>query len=94
MLKELELRGKMQQVDALVATGYSIEEATALAGASVSAYRVWLADHGNLVPVAIDRLEYLQAENERLRQALAELSDELEQMRNQGKDAGTLAQAA
>ena len=94
MLKMLEFRCTMEQIDALVARGYSIEVAAAEFGVSVATYMLWLAERGNRIPVTIDRLEYLQGENSRLRNALAKVRMELEllQQRNQGE--GMLAHAA
>ena len=94
MLKMLEFRCRMEQIDALVARGYSIEVAAAGLGVTVSTYMLWLAERGNQIPVTIDRLEHLQGENSRLRKALAKVYMELEALRggNQGGDA--LAHAA
>ena len=94
MLRALEFRGRMEQVDALVARGYSIEAATAQIGVAVASYNIWLSEHGNLVPVALDRLSRLHMENARLRRALAKLSVELADARRTGPVADAFAQAA
>ncbi len=86
MLKALELRGRMEQVDALVAQGNSIMAATARVGVAVASYTLWLAEHGNQVPIAVDRLSHLQDENARLRRALAELSAQLDTTKRTGPD--------
>ncbi len=71
----------MQQVDMLVARGYSIESSIKEVGVTHTAYSLWLREHNGSVPVAVDRLYHLQTENSRLRRKLAKLSLELNSVR-------------
>jgi transposase len=84
----------MEQIDALVARGYSIEAAAAELGVTVSTYMLWLAERGNQIPVTIDRLEHLQGENSKLRKALAKVCKELEALRRGNESGSALAHAA
>ena len=82
MTNPTDTRLKMQQVDLLVARGSNIEDAIAEVGVTNAAYALWLREHNGAVPVAVDRLYHLQAENSRLRRTLAKLSLELNSVRN------------
>ena len=94
MLKALEFRLKLEQIDKLISRGYSIESAAAQVGVNVASYTLWLAEHDNQVPVSIERLEHLQTENSRLRRALAKLSVELRDVKGGGPVLDVFAQAA
>ena len=81
MITATDIRLKMQQVDWLVAHGYSVDDAIEEVGVSQPAYSMWLREHNGAVPVAVDRLYHLQSENTRLRRKLAKLSLELNSVR-------------
>ena len=81
MITATDARMKMQQVDLLVARGYAIEAAISEVGVTQAAYTMWLKEHNDAVPVAVDRLYHLQSENARLRRKLAKLSLELNSVR-------------
>lgn len=94
MLNALEFRERMEQADALVARGHTIEIAASQIGVTVASYSLWLAEHGNQVPVAVDRLSRLQTENARLRRALAKMSVELNALKHTGPARDAFARAA
>lgn len=81
MITATDARLKMQQVDWLIAHGYSMECAIEEVGVTHPAYSLWLREHNGAVPVAVDRLYHLQTENTRLRRKLAKLSLELNSVR-------------
>ena len=81
MITATDARLKMQQVDWLIAHGYTMECAIGEVGVTHPAYSLWLREHNGAVPVAVDRLYHLQTENSRLRRKLAKLSLELNSVR-------------
>jgi transposase len=72
-----EMQTKLEQVDALIAQGHTLREATSRVGVSVATYNCWLAHNGGKVAVPLERLEHLYAENSRLRRAVARLNLEV-----------------
>ncbi|MDH3742233.1 MAG: hypothetical protein OER56_11615 [Hyphomicrobiales bacterium] len=81
MITATDARLKMQQVDRLIAHGYGMECAIEEVGVTHAGYSMWLGEHNDAVPVAVDRLYHLQTENSRLRRKLAKLSLELNSVR-------------
>jgi hypothetical protein len=76
-----EMQAKLEQVDALLAQGHNLREATSRVGVSVATYTCWLAQNGRKVAVPLERLEHLHAENSRLRRQLARLSLEIKSLK-------------
>ena len=76
-----DMQAKLEQVDALIAQGHTLREATTRAGVSIAAYNYWLDQHGGRVGVPLDRLEHLYAENSRLRRAVARLNLEVKTLK-------------
>ena len=69
-----EIVGKLRQVDVLTAQGRSVAEAVRAIGISEPSYYRWHAEYGGLKLDQVKRLKQLEAENARLRKAVADLT--------------------
>ena len=72
--KPEEIVAKLHQVDVLLAQGQSVADAVRAIGVSEVTYYRWRQEFGGLKVDQIKRLKELEAENARLRQAVAELT--------------------
>ena len=72
--KPEEIVAKLRQVDVLVAQGQAVADAVRSIGVTeVTCYR-WLQEYGGLRIDQVKRLKELEAENARLRRAVADLT--------------------
>ncbi len=72
--KPEEIVAKLRQVDVLVSQGQSVAEAVRSIGVTeVTSYR-WRQEYGGLKADQVKRLKELEAENARLRRAVADLT--------------------
>src|SRR3954451_5061980 len=69
-----EAVAKLRQVDVLVAQGQSVAEAVRAIGVTEVTYHRWRREFGGLKSDQVKRLTDLEAENARLRQAIADLT--------------------
>ena len=69
-----EIVAKLRQVDVLVAQGQAVAEAIRAIGVSEVTYYRWRREFGALKADQVKRLKDLEAENARLRRAVAELT--------------------
>ena len=65
---------KLRQVDVLVAQGQSIAAAVKAIGVTEQSYYRWRNEYGGLKLDQVKRLKELEAENTRLRKAVADLT--------------------
>ena len=65
---------KLRQVDVLISQGQSIADAIRAIGVSEVTYYRWRQEFGGLKSDQVKRLKDLEAENARLRRAVAELT--------------------
>src|SRR5687768_6195148 len=65
---------KLRQVDVLVAQGQSVADAIRSIGVTEVTYYRWRREFGGLKTDQVKRLKELEAENARLRRAVAELT--------------------
>jgi putative transposase len=72
--KPEEIVAKLRQVDVLVAQGQSVADAVRLIGVTEVTYYRWRQEFGGLKTEQIKRLKELEAENARLRGAVADLT--------------------
>jgi putative transposase len=76
--KPEEIVAKPRQVDGLVAQGQSVADAVRAIGVTEVTYYRWRQEHGGPKAEQVRRLKELEAENARLRRAVADLTlDEL-----------------
>jgi putative transposase len=76
--KPEEIVAKLRQVDVLVSQGRSVADAVRSIGVTEMTYHRWRQEFGGLKTEQIRRLKELEAENARLRRAVADLTlDEL-----------------
>jgi transposase-like protein len=68
-----EIAAKPRQVDVLVAQGQTVDAAARSIGVTQTAYDRWRREFGGLELDQVRRLEELEAENQRLRKAVADL---------------------
>ncbi len=72
--KPEEIVGKLRQVGVLTAQGKPVAEAVRAIGISEPSYYRWRAEYGGLKLDQVKRLKQLEAENARLRKAVADLT--------------------
>src|SRR5919206_1833298 len=72
--KPEEIVAKLRQVDVLVSQGQSVAEAIRAIGVTEVTYYRWRREFGGLKSDQVKRLKALEAENARLRKAVAELT--------------------
>ena len=69
-----EIVAKLRQVDVLVAQGQAVADAIRAIGVSEVTYYRWRQEFGGLKTDQVKRLKDLEAENARLRRAVADLT--------------------
>jgi putative transposase len=69
-----EIVGKLRQVEVLVGQGKPVAEAVRMIGVTEATYYRWRAEYGGLKLDQVKRLKQLEAENTRLRKAVADLT--------------------
>ena len=69
-----EIVSKLRQVDVLVSQGQSVADAVRSIGVTEVTYYRWRQEYGGLKTEQVRRLKQLEAENARLRRAVAELT--------------------
>jgi putative transposase len=72
--KPEEIVAKLRQVDVLVSQGRSVADAVRSIGVTEVTYYRWRQEFGGLKTEQIRRLKELEAENARLRRAVADLT--------------------
>jgi putative transposase len=72
--KPEEIVAKLRQVDVLVSQGQSVAGAIRSIGVSEVTYYRWRQEYGGLKADQVRRLKALEAENTRLRRAVADLT--------------------
>ena len=73
-LKPEEIVAKLRQVDVLTAQGTSVAEAVRTIGVTEVTYYRWRQEYGGLKTDQVRRMKELEKENQRLRQAVADLT--------------------
>ena len=74
--KAEEIVAKLRQVDVLTAQGRSVAEAVRSIGVTEVTYYRWRSEYGGLKGDQVKRLKELEAENNRLRRAVSDLTIE------------------
>ena len=69
-----EIVGKLRQVEVLTGQGKSVSEAVRSIGVTEASHDRWRAEYGGLKLDQVKRLKRLEAENTRLRKAVADLT--------------------
>ncbi len=69
-----EAVAKLRQADVLVSQGRSVAEAVRSVGVTEATYHRWRREFGGLKADQVKRLKELEAENARLRKAVADLT--------------------
>ena len=72
--KPEEILAKLRQVDVLVSQGRSVADAVRAIGVTEATYYRWRREFGGLKGDQVKRPKALEAENARLREAVAELT--------------------
>ena len=72
--KPEEIVAKLRQVDVLMAQGTSVAEAVRSIGVTEVTYYRWRQEYGGLKTDQVRRMKELEKENQRLRQAVADLT--------------------
>ena len=72
--KPEEIVAKLRQVDVLVGQGTSVVEAIRTIGVTEVTYYRWRQEYGGLKSDQVRRMKELEKENQRLRQAVADLT--------------------
>jgi putative transposase len=72
--KAEEIVAKLRQVDVLVAQGQTVADAVRSIGVTEVTYYRWRQEYGGLRTDQVKRLKELEAENARLRRAVADLT--------------------
>ena len=72
--KPEEIVSKLRQVDVLVSQGRSVAEAVRSIGVTQFTYYRWRREYGGLRTDQVKRLKDLEKENQRLRQAVSDLT--------------------
>jgi putative transposase len=72
--KAEEIVAKLRQVDVLVSQGQSVADAVRSIGVTEVTYHRWRQEYGGLKADQVRRLKALEAENARLRRAVADLT--------------------
>jgi len=76
-----EIVGKLRQVEVLIGQGKSVPEAVRAIGVAEATYYRWRSEYGGLKLDQVKRLKQLEAENSRLRRAVADLTVEKQILR-------------
>src|SRR5918999_5411279 len=71
-----QIVAKLRQVEVLTAQGKAVAEAVRAIGVSEPTYYRWRAEYGGLKLDQVKRLKQLEAENARLRKAVADMTQE------------------
>jgi transposase-like protein len=74
--KAEEIVAKLRQVDVLTAKGRPVAEAVRSIGVTEVTYYRWRSEYGGLKGDQVKRLKELEAENNRLRRAVSDLTIE------------------
>jgi transposase-like protein len=74
--KAEEVLAKLRQVDVLTAQGRPVAEAVRSIGVTEVTYYRWRSEYGGLKGDQVKRLKELEAENNRLRRAVSDLTIE------------------
>ena len=74
--KAEEIVAKLRQVDVLTAQGRPVAEAVRSIGVTEVTYYRWWSEYGGLKADQVKRLKELEAENDRLRRAVSDLTIE------------------
>ena len=74
--KAEEIVAKLRQVDVLTAQGRPVAEAVRSIGVTKVTYYRWRSEYGGLKGDQVKRLKELEAENNRLRRAVSDLTIE------------------
>ena len=69
-----QIMAKLRQVEVLTAQGKPVAEAVRAIGISEPSYYRWRAEYGGLKLDQVKRLKQIEAENARLRKAVADLT--------------------
>jgi putative transposase len=72
--KPEEIVAKLRQVDVLTGQGTSVAEAVRAIGVTEVTYYRWRQEYGGLKSDQVRRMKELEKENQRLRQAVADLT--------------------
>jgi putative transposase len=72
--KPEEIVAKLRQVDVLVSQGQSVSDAIRSIGVTEVSYYRWRREFGGLKSDQVKRMKELEAENARLRRAVADLT--------------------
>jgi len=72
--KPEEIVAKLRQVDVLTGQGTSVAEAVRSIGVTEVTYYRWRQEYGGLKTDQVRRMKELERENQRLRQAVADLT--------------------
>jgi putative transposase len=72
--KPEEIVAKLRQVEVLTAQGTSVAEAVRTIGVTEVTYYRWRQEYGGLKTDQVRRMKELERENQRLRQAIADLT--------------------
>ena len=72
--KPEEIVAKLRQVDVLVSQGQTVDAAARSIGVTQTTYHRWRNEFGGLKLDQVKRLKELEAENARLRRAVADLT--------------------
>ena len=72
--KPEEIVAKLRQIDVLTAQGTSVAEAVRTIGVTEVTYYRWRQEYGGLKTDQVRRMKELERENQRLRQAVADLT--------------------
>ena len=72
--KPEEIVAKLRQVEVLTAQGTSVAEAIRAIGVTEVTYYRWRQEYGGLKSDQVRRMKELEKENQRLRQAVADLT--------------------
>ena len=72
--KPEEIVAKLRQVDVLVSQGQTVADAIRSVGVTEVTYCRWRQEYGGLKTEQVKRLRELEAENARLRRAVADLT--------------------
>ena len=72
--KPEDIVSKLRQVEVLQGQGKSVQEAVRQIGVTVQTYYRWRKEYGGMTRDQLKRLKVLEAENQRLRRAVSDLT--------------------
>lgn len=72
--KPEEIIGKLRQADVLISQGHAVADAVRTIGVTSLTYYRWRREYGGLKSDQVRKLKDLEAENTRLRKAVADLT--------------------